>query len=811
MDLLEAARRWAAAGFSVIPVSTDGSKAPAVAWKPYQTEAASPGQLWQWFEHGDYDGLGVICGRVSGGLELLEVEGRAVADTLPPFRTALVDNGFGPLWDRLNGGYLEQSPSGGLHWLFRVDGEPRGNTKLARRPATADELAHDPADKVKVLLETRGEGGFVVVAPSGGRTHPTGKSWRALVGGPDTVPTISVDERDALYAIAAMFDQMPSVEVSAPWGVLPGDGASGNRPGDEYNARASWDDVLDGWTRVRRFGGTCYGWVRPGKDPRAGISATTGRNDGDNLYVFSSSTEFEPERPYSKFAAYALLQHGGDYSAAASALRAEGYGSPPEQPRPAAVVEAMDHEPDVAGGTNDTPPAPVLTYSATDDGNALRLADTYGDRLRFCKARGSWLAWNGRRWTWDDGAAVELARLIARGLPGEDKAAQRHRHHSLSWRGLSAMERISRSDPRLRVDLGHLDAEAYELNTPGGVVDLRTGKLHDPDPAKLHTRSTTVAPEFGTEPVRWLRFLADTFAGDPALTLYVQRLLGLSLIGRVLEPVLPFGLGEGANGKSTLMNVAQGILGGDDGYATTAPAELLIATAHRGHPTEIARLSGVRLVVASELEEGERFAEARIKMLTGKDQIAGRFMGKDFFRFNPTHTIWLLGNDQPAIRSGGPALWRRLRLVRFLHVVPEAERVADLDAQLIDAEGPEILAWMVAGAVDYLREGLAEPDSVRVATHEYEKDQDTVGRFVADMCETGDPNAQHMTVRVAAVRAAYERWCAQEGESPVTVKALTQALRRGYGILSTRDMRGRFYSGIRLNDTADDDTPWYDK
>lgn len=356
MELLEAARAWAAAGFSVIPVAADGTKKPAVPWKPYQEVRAGEEQLVPWFRSDQYDGFGIVCGGVSGGLELLEVEGRAVEDTLPSYRQALVDNGYGGLWDRLNTGYVEMSPSGGLHWLYRVEGGPaRRNLKLARRPATADELVADSADRVKVLLETRGEGGYVVVAPSYGRTHPTGKPWRALVGGPDSVPTITVNERDALHAIASMFDQMPSVEPVAPrpTGDMFGHGSHGDRPGDDYNEHAAWDDVLEGWTRARSFGGSCYGWVRPGKRVGDGISATTGRNDADNLFVFSSSTEFETERPYSKFAAYALLHHGGDYSAAAGELRSRGYGKPPA-PSTATVlslVPAMDSRPVIESGS----------------------------------------------------------------------------------------------------------------------------------------------------------------------------------------------------------------------------------------------------------------------------------------------------------------------------------------------------------------------------------------------------------------------------------------------------------------------------
>ena len=801
MDLLTAAQQWRAAGCSVIPVATNGAKLPAVAWKAYQTEPADETQIKAWFDAGRYDGVGIICGAVSGNLELFEVEGRAVTETLPAFRDAMRDNNYGDLWNRLNGGFLEQSPSGGMHWLFRVDGDARRNLKLARRPATADELEQDPADKVKVLLETRGEGGYVVVAPSGGRTHPTGKPWTILIGSPATIPTITIDERDALHAIASMFDLMPAAEPVAPRLNMPGDMPGGTRPGDDFNQRATWEDILTGWTKTKHFGGNCYGWVRPGKNTRDGISATTGRNDGDNLYVFSSSTEFDTERPYSKFSAYTHLEHRGDYTAAAKELRAKGYGTPPpEQPRPAIAIAASEQ----AHHAEDPPVQ--LTYSATEDGNALRLIDNHGDHLRYCPQRGSWLRWNGHRWRWDQAGHVnELARAIARALPADDKPSTVHRQKSLSSNGLTSIIRIARTDPRIVVDLGQLDGQPYELNTPAGVVDLRTGKLRDPDPGALHTRSTAVAPDFDTIPTRWLQFLSETFAGDPALTTYVQRLLGLSLIGEALEAILPFGWGSGANGKSTLFNVAQDVAGkGDEGYSISAPAELLLSTAHRGHPTEIARLSGARLVVASELEAGERFAEARIKLLTGKDTLSGRFMGKDFFNFTPTHTIWLHANDKPDVRTGGPAFWRRLKVLDFVHVVPPAERINGLDEILVKAEGPAILAWIITGAVQYLNDGLAEPDSVRTSTGAYEHDQDAIARFVEECCEVGDANAQHMHVRVAEVRSAYETWCRTEGEEMVTAKALTTALKTRYGVQSNRTMSARFYAGIRLLDLSSD-------
>lgn len=795
--ILDAALAWQAVGASVVRVSTDGSKRPLGAWKQYQHQRSDADTLRGWFT-GGHPGVGVVTGAVSGNLEMLELEGRAMAVGLMAQMRDLADaSGLLEILDRVLSGYAEFTPTGGFHLYYRVDGPVAGNTKLARRPATDDELATNPVDKVKVLVETRGEGGFVIVAPSYGAVHPTGKPWVAVPGRtPADIPTLTVDERDALHILAGAFDQMPDdtpvidVPRTAP--------TDAQRPGDAYNQTATWHDILEphGWTPVHRWGGTTY-WRRPGKTD--GISATTGRNDADNLYVFTTSTDFDSERPYSKFGAYALLEHRGDYAEAAKALRALGYGDPVT---PRAPVQLEDLAPGQDELDQDA-------ETLTDDGNALRLVATHGHEIRYVHERSTWIVWNGTRWLWDhDGQVLEHARTLARALPADDKTRARHRAYSLSARGLGAAERLARTDRAVVASLAQLDARPYELNTPAGAVDLRTGQLLPPDPAALHTRTTTAAPDFDTTPTRWLAFLADTFAGDPDMATYVQRLLGLSVIGVFLEQVLPFAYGStGANGKTTLLEVAEGLLGtGDTGYAMSAPSDLLLKTAHTGHPTEIARLAGARLVLTSELEEGERFAQARVKKLTGGDTLTGRFMGQDFFDFRPTHTIWLLANHQPAA-SSDEAFWRRLRLIPFVHQVPKDKRDPDLKDKLIDNEGPAILAWIIRGAVDYLTHGLQTPASVDTATTAYATDQDTVARFVADRCQTGDTNAMHLRVAIPALRAAYETWCRIETENPVSPKALTQALRAQFGVESTRSKTARYYLGIRLLEDENDLTP----
>ena len=315
---LQAALAFAEAGISVVPAAMDGSKAPIGSWKRYQLAPADHEQLVNWFG-GGATGIGIVTGKVSGNLEMVELEGRAVAEgCLDEIREVAINSGLADLWNIISTGYVERTPSGGIHFLWRIADEPvPGNTKLARRPGEND--------SVLVYAETRGEGGFVVTAPSSGSVHPSGQPWQLLIGSPNSIPMLSWEEREAIVSVFRSIDSMPEREqIVNSLSAHPSSG--GDKPGDDFNKRATWKEILEpkGWRLVFTSNGVTY-WRRPGKDQ--GISATTGRNDGDNLFVFTSSTTFEQEKPYSKFAAFAHLEHGDDFSAAARDLRAKGYGS----------------------------------------------------------------------------------------------------------------------------------------------------------------------------------------------------------------------------------------------------------------------------------------------------------------------------------------------------------------------------------------------------------------------------------------------------------------------------------------------------
>lgn len=344
-DMLKAALEFLAAGVCAIPAMTDGTKRPVGTWKEYQTRASTLAELVGWFSDPQAVGLGVVTGTVSGNLEMCELEGRAVADGIADqAREIAYNSGLAEVWDKLASGYIETTPSGGLHWLYRVEGDVPGNAKLARRPGVNG--------GVEVLAETRGQGGFVIVAPSHGTTHDSGKPWVRIAGSPSAIVTLTLDERNAFHALLRSFDSMPAVETVAA-SVMPK--VEGEiSPADDFNARASWDELLEGWSRVYTDSQGVTYWRRPGK--RVGISATTGRNSGDNLFVFTTSTMFEAEKPMSKFAVLAKTRFAGDMSAAGRWLRANGYGTqaeraplqplqPLQQLQPLRLVEAPPEAP----------------------------------------------------------------------------------------------------------------------------------------------------------------------------------------------------------------------------------------------------------------------------------------------------------------------------------------------------------------------------------------------------------------------------------------------------------------------------------
>ncbi len=302
------------AGISVVPVVPGGEKRPAVAWRMYQHRLPTTEEIGHWFGGKTY-GLALITGAISGGLEALDFDSHAVYEA---WSIELQQKGFAALHDRLINGYLEASPNG-RHLLYRCSSVER-HQKLAAVPV-------EGSQRIRTLIETRGEGGLIIVAPSGRGVHPSGKPYRLLTGGIPTIATIGLQERQVLFSVTRSFDHPPARSPNGMQQQARITRKQGQRPGDCYNRRASWAEVLEpyGWSLLYTCENVSY-WQRPGKEGR-GISATTNYRGSDLLYVFSTSTVFEAGWTYSKFAAHAILEHGGDFSVAARTLMTRGYGN----------------------------------------------------------------------------------------------------------------------------------------------------------------------------------------------------------------------------------------------------------------------------------------------------------------------------------------------------------------------------------------------------------------------------------------------------------------------------------------------------
>ncbi|MDQ8707197.1 phage/plasmid primase, P4 family [Streptomyces sp. LHD-70] len=478
---------------------------------------------------------------------------------------------------------------------------------------------------------------------------------------------------------------------------------------------------------------------------------------------------------------------------------------------PAQAVPVQQVQPEPAGpraAPTTAPNTAVLPPTLSDRGNAKLFAHIYNDRFRHVEGLG-WHEWNGHRWkrSGGDKAALWAAGEMAEDMPEQDPDGRHserelrvHRRRTLSTTGMKALLAQAKAAPSLALDPDALDGDPYALCTPTGVVDLRTGALRKPDPTRdFHSKATTVAPE-NTPTPRWHRFLADTFGDDDEgreMIDFLHLMLGYSITGDVGAQVLPFLHGEGKNGKSVLLDTMIQLLGD---YADAAPPGFLM---DRGsfseHSTELTELHGRRILICSELKPNDRFDEARVKLLTGGDKIKARRMRQDYFSFTPTHHLWLLGNHRPEVSTGGYAFWRRIRLIPFERVVPDARKIDNLAFELVRDEGPGILQWLITGAGRYLRsrDALDGPQRVRLATRAYAATEDHIGRFLTECC-CRDPDAEsELRAEQGALYASYVSWCAAgEGIRPATARAFAGRVRQETGLASPAEMlksNGRKY------------------
>lgn len=396
---------------------------------------------------------------------------------------------------------------------------------------------------------------------------------------------------------------------------------------------------------------------------------------------------------------------------------------------------------------------------------ATKFSATIDRNLRYVDEWGKWMVWDGSRWVADRlRHAAEASKRYCAAIADAamkdgmtfttDTQKRTVASRFTEKRVIMNIAELAKSDPRIAASSDQWDADIWLLNTPGGVVDLRTGSLRPGLRSDYMTKLTRVAP--GGACPTWHKFLHTATGGDSELILFLQRMCGYSLTGSVRDHALFFVYGTGGNGKGTFLNTFQWLIGD---YAKVAGMDVFTEKKNESHTTELARLMGARLVTAQETEEGKRWAEARIKALTGGDPITARFMRQDDFEFLPQFKLVIAGNHKPGLRNVDEAIKRRLHLIPFTATIAPADRDPHLTEKL-QAEASGILQWAIEGCVAWQRDGLQAPAMVIAATDEYLEQQDSLGLWIDECCDLG----ANYECRRSALYQSFKGWAEAAGE-----------------------------------------------
>ena len=449
-----------------------------------------------------------------------------------------------------------------------------------------------------------------------------------------------------------------------------------------------------------------------------------------------------------------------------------------------------------------------LPEGLEEDGVATEFAALHQDNFRCVHEWASkhgpmWLSWTGSRWKRDPSrvAAMQAAKILAAKLQFRKEAQALTPLSKTKFRQkrfITSFMDLAQFDPRMIASGEVFDTDPYMLGTPGGVVDLRIGKLIEAERDHYITRQTTVTPKEGPHPL-FDSVVNRVSEGDEEMRRYIWKWLGLFLLGHVPIKAFLFLHGKRDSGKTTLIETCANILGKtqDGGYATTIDMEILTETRNdKGHE-KLAHLFGARLVYASETEEGRHWKAALVKWLTGKDTLEGRFLYAEKFSFKPTHKLVIFGNERPHLKQKDEGLESRMHLIEYPGVISREEMILDMDERLV-AEYPAILASMMRGCLDFQENGMSKPAKVSDAVDNYAESEDTLGAFIDEMCVC-DRAAR---VPAGNLYRSFKHWAERRGEFVLSQKRFSTSLEtRGFG----RDRAGgaRLTTGIRLQD----DTP----
>ena len=444
-------------------------------------------------------------------------------------------------------------------------------------------------------------------------------------------------------------------------------------------------------------------------------------------------------------------------------------------------------------------------YSFDDMGNAQRLYDMFGDKIRYNFNDKRWMIYDKNKWVYDITGYIQ--KLIDKAVEAMKQEAKHYEKYDAE-NGTELLKdfekhmkkcRSNNSKTALDKEIRHhvgitpnaLDRNKMLLNTPDGIIDLAKFKFMSNDPEKYFTKSTTAKYVKHADSPLWKKFLSEIFGGNEELIRYVQKAVGYSLTGLTDEQCAFFLYGTGRNGKSTFLDIIREIFG--DYASNIQPETIMVRTGAGAANSDIARLKGARLVTSVEPNEGVRINEGLLKQLTGDDIVTARKLYGDEFEFKPEFKLWMATNHKPIIRGTDTGIWRRIHLIPFTVQIPEERIDRKLKEKLLE-ELDGIFLWCIKGLRMYQSEGLKKPSAVEQAVNEYRNEMDTISKFL-DECTVSAPL---QSVRASELYNIYTKWCEQNGEYKMTNTKFSAEVLKKYE--RKRYKTGNVYCGLDFNE-----------
>ncbi len=334
-----------------------------------------------------------------------------------------------------------------------------------------------------------------------------------------------------------------------------------------------------------------------------------------------------------------------------------------------------------------------------------------------------------------------------------------------------------------------LPVQKEYVNVMNGMIELRTGKLVDHSAAFFSTFQLPVNYIKGEKCQRFMSAVQEWLEESEKIQL-LQEYLGYCLLPFTDQEKILFLLGDGANGKSTLIKVIKAVFGSEN--CSFIPLDRM------KDRFNLAGLRGKAINFSPEVASDDQLCDSLVKSIVSGDDVLAEEKYKPPFYLTPTAKLIVACNDMPYSKDKSHATDRRLLILKFNRSFSDRCCDKELGQKLI-AEKDGIFSWILKGLKQLCARGhFKEPQESGQERENYRKECNPVLSFVEGHCEVGPL----FSVSKGGLYREYRNFCESAGRNPVSINKFGKELRRHYSVLDDMGMangrRARLWIGIKL-------------